>query len=146
MSIEMSLKNHEGLGMAEKNGAGRGTPKVERRQRIAQMDKDILDVEGAAAVLGVSTRTVYNLARKGEIPAMRVGREWRFARQNLIAWVTHGSQADQLAAALRNGKGGEGKGVEVKGFREPRSGIMIILYVHAKGLIYPAYRPAEIIS
>jgi excisionase family DNA binding protein len=92
--------------MAEKNGGAKGTPKVSRRQRIAAMDKDILDVEGAAAVLGVSTRTVYNLARKGEIPAMRVGREWRFARQNLIAWVTNGSQADQLTAALRNGRVG----------------------------------------
>ena len=109
-SIEMSLKNHEGLGMAEKNGAGRGTPKLSRWQRIAAMDKVILDVEGAAAVLGVSTRTVYNLARKGEIPAMRVGREWRFARQNLIAWVANGSQADQLAAALRNGKVGRRRG------------------------------------
>jgi excisionase family DNA binding protein len=92
--------------MAEKNGAGKGSPKVARWQRIAAMDKDILDVEGAASVLGVSTRTVYNLARKGEIPAMRVGREWRFARQNLIAWVTNGSQADQLAVALRNGRVG----------------------------------------
>jgi excisionase family DNA binding protein len=90
--------------MAGKNGAGKGTPKVTRWQRIAAMDKDILDVEGAAAVLGVSTRTVYSLARKGEIPAMRVGRVGRFARQNLIAWVTNGSQADQLAAALRNGR------------------------------------------
>ena len=92
--------------MAEKNGGAKGTPKVSRWQRIAAMDKDILDVEGAAAVLGVSTRTVYNLARKGEISAMRVGREWRFARQNLIAWVTNGSQADQLASALRNGRVG----------------------------------------
>jgi excisionase family DNA binding protein len=62
------------------------------------------------AVLGVSTRTVYNLARKGEIPAMRVGREWRFARQNFVAWVTNGSQADQLAAALRNGRMGRRRG------------------------------------
>jgi excisionase family DNA binding protein len=96
--------------MPEKNGTGKNTPKVPREQRLAAMDKNILDVEGAAAVLGVSTRTVYNLARKGEIPAMRVGREWRFARQNLIAWVTNGSQADQLAAALRNGRVGRRRG------------------------------------
>ena len=68
------------------------------------MDEEILDVEGAARVLGVSTRTIYALARKGEIPAMRVGREWRFARKNLVDWVTNSSQADQLAAALRNGR------------------------------------------
>lgn len=68
------------------------------------MDEEILDVEGAAWALGVSSRTIYNLARKGKIPAMRVGREWRFARQNLREWVANSSQADQVAAALRNGR------------------------------------------
>jgi excisionase family DNA binding protein len=75
-----------------------------RAERIAAMDEEILDVDGAARVLGVSTRTVYNLARKGEIPAMRVGREWRFARKNLVDWVINSSQADPLTAALRNGR------------------------------------------
>jgi excisionase family DNA binding protein len=67
-------------------------------------DKDLLDVEGAAALLGVSTRTIYTLASKGDIPATRVGRAWRFARRNLIAWVANGSQADQLATARRHGR------------------------------------------
>jgi excisionase family DNA binding protein len=78
--------------------------KPSRAERIERMDEEILDVDGAARVLGVSTRTIYNLARQGNIPAMRVGREWRFARRNLIEWVTNSSQADQLAAALRNGR------------------------------------------
>ena len=68
------------------------------------MDEEILDVEGAAQALGVSTRMIYKLARQGEIPAMRVGREWRFALQNLRAWVINGSQADQLTTVLRNGR------------------------------------------
>ena len=89
---------------------GDTTPKRSREERRAAMDKDILDVAGAAAVLGVSARTIYNLARKGDIPATRVGREWRFARRNLIAWVANGSQADQLAAALRNGRVAKGRG------------------------------------
>ena len=88
--------------MGSEEKARKSTPKIARWQRIAAMDREILDVEGAAALLGVSPRTIYTLARKGEIPATRVGREWRFARQNLIAWVANGSQADQLAAALRN--------------------------------------------
>jgi excisionase family DNA binding protein len=64
------------------------------------MDEEILSVEGAAKALGVPTRTVYNLARKGGIPAMRVGREWRFALRNLREWVANGSQADQLKTVL----------------------------------------------
>jgi excisionase family DNA binding protein len=78
--------------------------KPSRAERIEMMDEEILDVAGAARTLGVSTRTVYNLARKGEIPAMRIGREWRFARKNLVEWVINSSQADQLAAVLRNGR------------------------------------------
>jgi excisionase family DNA binding protein len=79
-------------------------PKSSREERTAGMDEEILDVEGAARALGVSSRTVYNLARQGKIPAMRVGREWRFARKNLREWVANSSQADQVAAALRNGR------------------------------------------
>jgi excisionase family DNA binding protein len=79
-------------------------PKPSRSEHTASMDIEILDVEGVARALGVSTRTIYDLARKGKIPAMRVGREWRFARQNLIKWIANGSEADQLAAALRNGR------------------------------------------
>ena len=65
-----------------------------RAERIAAMDEEILDVVGAARVLGVSTRTVYTLARQGEIPAMRIGREWRFALKNLREWVANGSKAE----------------------------------------------------
>ena len=78
--------------------------KPSRAERREKMDEEILDVEGAAQALGVSTRTIYKLARQGEIPAMRVGREWRFALQNLRAWVINGSQADQLTTVLRNGR------------------------------------------
>jgi excisionase family DNA binding protein len=68
------------------------------------MNKEMLDVEGAAALLGVSTATIYSLARKGDIPATRVGREWRFARANLIQWVANGTAADQLSVALSRGR------------------------------------------
>jgi excisionase family DNA binding protein len=78
--------------------------KPSRSERTAGMDEEILDVEGAARALGVSTRTIYTLARKGEIPAMRVGREWRFALRNLREWVANSSKADQLTTVLRNGR------------------------------------------
>ena len=34
----------------------------------SMMDREILDVEGAATLLDVSTTTIYNLAREGDIP------------------------------------------------------------------------------
>ena len=90
--------------MAERKSSKPKKPKTARWQRIAMMDKEILDVEGAATLLGVSATTIYNLARKGEIPATRVGREWRFARSYLIQWVANGTAADQLTVALSRGR------------------------------------------
>jgi len=80
---------------------------IDGRPQTAQAekaDKEILDVEGAATRLGVSTTTIYDLARNGEIPATRVGREWRFSRSNLMQWVVNGAAADQLRVALSRGR------------------------------------------
>ena len=77
-----------------------------RWQKTLKMDKEILDIEGAADVLGVSKTTIYKLARDGTIPATRVGREWRFSRSNLVDWIKNGTEADQLAQALKTGRVG----------------------------------------
>ena len=88
--------------MAEQQHGKR--PKRTREERLALMAPEILDVEGAATLLAVSSSTIYSLARQGKIPATRVGREWRFSRANLIQWVANGSQGDQLSVLLKNGK------------------------------------------
>jgi len=46
--------------MADRKSPKPKKPKTTRWQRIAMMDKEILDVEGAATLLGVSTTTIYN--------------------------------------------------------------------------------------
>ncbi|MEW6228459.1 MAG: helix-turn-helix domain-containing protein [Bacillota bacterium] len=45
---------------------------------------EIMNVEEVADLLRVSTQTVYNLTRKGELPATKVGREWRFSREKIM--------------------------------------------------------------
>jgi len=71
-----------------------------RRKRLASMAKEIVDVEGAAELLGVSNWTIYQLARKGTIPGTRVGKEWRFVRASLIQWVANGAQENQIRTLL----------------------------------------------
>ena len=74
-----------------------------RKDRLQDMDKEILDVEGAAALLGVSKSTVYKMAVAGDLPGVKVGKEWRFARRNLINWVAQGKNGEpDLAALLKN--------------------------------------------
>ncbi len=50
-------------------------------------DREILNIDGAAAFLGVSVKTFSKVLREGDVPGRKVGREWKFARQALIDWI-----------------------------------------------------------
>ena len=41
-----------------------------------------------AALLGVDRKTVYDAARRGEIPSVRVGRRFLFPREAIEAWLS----------------------------------------------------------
>ena len=41
----------------------------------------------AATFLGVHEKTAVKMARIGQIPALRVGKHWRFRRSDLVSWV-----------------------------------------------------------
>lgn len=47
----------------------------------------ILSAEEVAEYLGIAKETVYRKARKGEIPASRVGRMWRFPLDLIDEWL-----------------------------------------------------------
>jgi excisionase family DNA binding protein len=37
--------------------------------------------------LKVNPRTIYRLIKTGELPAIRIGRQWRFRRADLDDWI-----------------------------------------------------------
>lgn len=41
----------------------------------------------AGQLLGLHPKTVQRMARRGEIPAIRIGRYWRFRASELNAWL-----------------------------------------------------------
>ena len=53
----------------------------------------VLTVAEAAAFLRVSTKTMREMARERRLPCQKVGREWRFLRSALEAWVSGGGPA-----------------------------------------------------
>jgi excisionase family DNA binding protein len=59
-----------------------------------QSDEIFLTTEEVLAYLQVNLRTVYRLIKAGKIPAVRVGRQWRFRKRDIDAWLdtqrTHG--------------------------------------------------------
>lgn len=48
---------------------------------------EILTLDEVAAYLKAGKRTVYRLAKKGEIPAFKLGGTWRFRRSELERWI-----------------------------------------------------------
>ncbi len=53
-----------------------------------------LSVDEIAAHLGVSAVTIYRWLEKGGIPAHRVGKLWKFKRDEVDAWVKQGGAVD----------------------------------------------------
>ena len=50
--------------------------------------KEILTPREAAEYLSVHVRTIYRLAKNGEIPCRKVGGSWRFKKDLLDEWLT----------------------------------------------------------
>lgn len=46
-----------------------------------------LTTEEVLGYLKVNPRTIYRLIRNGDLPAVRIGRQWRFRRSDLDAWL-----------------------------------------------------------
>jgi excisionase family DNA binding protein len=60
-----------------------------------------LTTEEVLEYLQVNLRTVYRLIKAGKIPAVRVGRQWRFRKSDIDAW---------LDSQRSRGLGGSGRG------------------------------------
>lgn len=69
-------------------------------------DQEILNIDGAAALLGVSVKTFSKVLREGDVPGRKVGREWKFSRQALIDWIGNSRSQDFLDSGDNKGKGG----------------------------------------
>ena len=61
------------------------------------MDESFLTTEEVLDYLQVNLRTVYRLIKAGKIPAVRVGRQWRFRKRDIDAWLE--SQRPRTARA-----------------------------------------------
>nr|WP_014106997.1 helix-turn-helix domain-containing protein [Sulfobacillus thermotolerans]AEP14334.1 DNA-binding domain protein [Sulfobacillus thermotolerans] len=56
---------------------------------------EILTVAQVAEWLQVNPYTVREEARRGHLPGRKVGREWRFSRAAILAWL-HGDPPETL--------------------------------------------------
>ena len=88
----MSTTNGSGTQVA--NGTNESAmisrPSNLRHERGPEPTREILTIEEAAELLGVSLKTFNKVLHSEDVPARKIGREWKFARRALIEWVGSG--------------------------------------------------------
>ncbi len=55
-----------------------------------ETQRDVLTIDEAAELLGVSVKTFNKVLHSESIPGRKIGREWKFSRQALIDWIGAG--------------------------------------------------------
>lgn len=75
-------------------------------------DENFLTTEEVLDYLQVNLRTVYRLIKAGKIPAVRVGRQWRFRKRDIDAWLessrpANGGVGNAFLQEDRQNTGGE---------------------------------------
>ena len=60
----------------------------------AQDDGEVMTIRDVAKYLHISKAKVYELARTGTIPALRIGKSWRFQKDLLKEWVRKSAEAN----------------------------------------------------
>ncbi len=58
--------------------------------RRIRMNSEVLTVQEVANYLRIDIRTVYRLAKRGDIPCIKIGRQWRFNRDDIKDLVSGG--------------------------------------------------------
>lgn len=60
------------------------------------MMQDVMTAQQAAEFLQTSRDTLIRKARAGQLPAAKFGREWRFRRADLDAWLAAGGDRCEM--------------------------------------------------
>jgi excisionase family DNA binding protein len=84
---------HPDRSTGEPNG-GHDDEAPSRESRRRTPPPDILNIDEAAELLGVSIKTFNKVLHNQNMPARKIGREWKFSRQALIDWVGSGRSQD----------------------------------------------------
>jgi excisionase family DNA binding protein len=79
------------------------TKRASRSPTPPQKVREVLDVGMTAQLLTVSTDTVYDLLKRGELPGRKVGRKWLTTRNAVLRWIESSSEHDSLARAIEGG-------------------------------------------
>jgi len=75
-------------------------------ETAAASSAGLLSSSDAAKLLGVSRRTVALWAELGELPAFKVGRNWKFQHEAIKEWLSRRSNEALRTSASAGGRTG----------------------------------------
>ena len=64
--------------------------------------KDLLTLSEVSTFLKVPKSTIYKLARERRLPGHKVGKHWRFVREEIESWVQNAGGEDAVSALPAN--------------------------------------------
>lgn len=75
---------------------------------VVRLDDEVMTLEEVAAFLKIGEATIYTLTRDGTLPARKVGREWRYLKSEVLAYLKE-AKVEQEGIIQRDSFGGEYK-------------------------------------
>jgi excisionase family DNA binding protein len=66
--------------------------------------EELLNLREAASILGLHWKTLEGMARSRKIPALKVGKRWRFRLSSLNAWLEDGLNSTTTDYAVLTGQ------------------------------------------
>ena len=51
------------------------------------MNSSLWDIESVADYLKLGKLTIYIMVREGDLPAFKIGKQWRFKRERIEQWI-----------------------------------------------------------
>jgi len=72
--------------------------------------KEIMTVKQIAEYLQMDEHTIYNLARSGQIPSIKISGQWRFKKDVIDKWISEES-LERVTQNLNPSTKRKGKGI-----------------------------------
>lgn len=63
------------------------------QQMATQADPEVMTIKELTSYLKIGRQTAFMLTQTGEIPAKRVGKQWRFYKPQIDRWLKESSNA-----------------------------------------------------
>jgi excisionase family DNA binding protein len=71
-------------------------------------EEALMDIKQVAAYLQINEATAYNWAQSGKLPGIKIGRIWRFRREDIEAWLDKNMRGrkpgERLNASVNSGE------------------------------------------